>query len=446
MTAKTLRAMPVIFGLVSACPILVADVAMASSEWEQTHKLTADDGAPLDCFGNTAIDGIIAIVGAMGHDSFSGKVYVFDAMSGEQIRTLVAADTEYGDWFGGSLAICGDTAIIGGDMNPDWCGAAYLFDVTTGEQLGKLTAEDAAPFAYFGTAVAIRDDVVVVGAYGDAHAGYRSGAAYLFDVTTGQQLHKLMADDAAPQDWFGKAVAVAGDIALVGASADDDAGDGSGSVYVFDVLTGQQLRKLIAEDAAAFDCFGDWVAISDNVAIIGAPGDGDGTGAAYLFNVVTGQQLHKLTADDGAAEDGFGGCVAISGQIAIVGAPNYDDAGNESGSAYLFDITTGQQLQKLNADDADAQEYFGASASISGHLAIVGAPWDDDNGQLAGAAYIFEKEQCPADFDGDGDVDTADLLHLLGCWGTGCGDIDGDGDTDTADLLALLAAWGECGG
>jgi hypothetical protein len=53
-------------------------------------------------------------------------------------------------------------------------------------------------------------------------------------------------------------------------------------------------------------------------------------------------------------------------------------------------------------------------------------------------------EDCPADFDGDGDVDTADLLHLLGAWGTAGGDVDGDGDTDTADLLALLAAWGEC--
>ena len=51
---------------------------------------------------------------------------------------------------------------------------------------------------------------------------------------------------------------------------------------------------------------------------------------------------------------------------------------------------------------------------------------------------------CPADFDGDGDVDTADLLHLLGAWGTPDGDVDGDGDTDTADLLALLGDWGEC--
>ena len=52
--------------------------------------------------------------------------------------------------------------------------------------------------------------------------------------------------------------------------------------------------------------------------------------------------------------------------------------------------------------------------------------------------------ECPADFDGDGDVDAADLLHLLGAWGTPNGDVDGDGDTDTADLLALLGAWGAC--
>jgi hypothetical protein len=51
---------------------------------------------------------------------------------------------------------------------------------------------------------------------------------------------------------------------------------------------------------------------------------------------------------------------------------------------------------------------------------------------------------CPADFDRDGDIDTSDLLTLLGFWGTPDGDVDGDGDTDTADLLALLGGWGGC--
>lgn len=54
---------------------------------------------------------------------------------------------------------------------------------------------------------------------------------------------------------------------------------------------------------------------------------------------------------------------------------------------------------------------------------------------------------CPADLDGDGDVDAADLAELLSSWGpcVGCpADFDGDGDVDAADLADLLAAWGAC--
>jgi hypothetical protein len=54
---------------------------------------------------------------------------------------------------------------------------------------------------------------------------------------------------------------------------------------------------------------------------------------------------------------------------------------------------------------------------------------------------------CPADTDGSGTVDTADLLAVLAAWGPceGCpADVDGSGTVDTADLLAVLAAWGPC--
>ena len=55
-------------------------------------------------------------------------------------------------------------------------------------------------------------------------------------------------------------------------------------------------------------------------------------------------------------------------------------------------------------------------------------------------------DACPADFNGDGVVDGADLNTLLGAWGTLAPELDltGDGRIDGADLLELLSAWGPC--
>ena len=54
----------------------------------------------------------------------------------------------------------------------------------------------------------------------------------------------------------------------------------------------------------------------------------------------------KLIASDGAAEDYFGNSVAVSGNTAVIAAWRDDDNGFDSGSAYVFDVTTGQELFK----------------------------------------------------------------------------------------------------
>ncbi|MEE9293610.1 MAG: FG-GAP repeat protein, partial [Phycisphaerae bacterium] len=58
---------------------------------------------------------------------------------------------------------------------------------------------------------------------------------------------------------------------------------------------GDQLFKLLPDDGAAEDFFGRSVAISGAIAIIGAPGDGD-NGSAYLFDTATGRQIVRLLA------------------------------------------------------------------------------------------------------------------------------------------------------
>jgi hypothetical protein len=352
-------------------------------------KLMPDDPAEFDQFGvSVAVDGSTAIVGAFHNGDAgmaSGSAYLFDATSGDMTRKLGAEDAAAGDEFGFSVAINNNIALVGAagnDDNGNSSGSAYLFDATTGAQLTKLTAFDAAPNDRFGWSVAIHDNRALVGAYADDSVG----SAYLYDVTTHQHIAKLRATDAALSDVFGYSVAISGSRALVGALGDDDGGSFSGSAYLFDSTTGQQLAKLTASDAAAGDRFGRSVSISGNYALIGAH-ENDDKGAAYLFNAVTGQEIAKLTASDGAVGDQFGWSVAIQGNLAIVGAYSDDDAGANSGSAYLFNVATGQEISKLTASDGMAFDQLGYSVAISSDFALTGAIGSNN---LSGSAYLFE--------------------------------------------------------
>ncbi|MEE8156188.1 MAG: FG-GAP repeat protein, partial [Phycisphaerales bacterium] len=318
---------------------------------------------------------------------------------GDQLAKLLADDGAEGDLFGYTVAISGATAIVGAawdDDNGILSGSAYLFDTATGDQIVKLLPKDGAAVDFFGISVAISGTTAIVGAYTDDDNGTDSGSAYLFDTTTGQQLFKLLPDDGAAGDWFGFSVAISGATVIVGAFHDDDNGTNSGSAYLFDVsnpMNPVEIAKLLADDGAADDEFGGSVAISGATAIVAAWFDDDNgfnSGSAYLFDTTTGRQLFKLLANDGAADDEFGDRVGISGATAIVGAGSDDDNGTDSGSAYLFDTATGDQIVKLLPKDGAAEDRFGSRAAISGATAIVGARLDDDNGTESGSAYLFD--------------------------------------------------------
>ncbi|NQU21663.1 MAG: FG-GAP repeat protein [Candidatus Nealsonbacteria bacterium] len=371
----------------------------AAGQWVESDKLIAPDAAMTDGFGfSVGVSGDTIIVGSFNDDDYgpesdSGSAYLFDAITGNQLGDkLTASDADWGDTFGTSVAISGNIAIVGapdhhhnGDANLRG-GSAYLFNVTTGAELYELIASDAADRDYFGFSVGISGNTAIVGAYGDGDGW--TGAAYLFNVTTGQQIgQKLVAPDAAADDEFGAAVAISGSTVIVGARADDDGGDASGSAYLFNATTGLQIgQKLIAPDDEANDLFGTSVAVSGYRAIVGAPGNGGLTGAAYLFDWTTDPPVgQKLTAPDGLPNDVFGSSVAISGNAAIVGAYGDDTF---SGSAYLFDLTTGQP-QKITASDPSAYKQFGLSVAVNGGTAVIGAIGDSQAGMYGGAAYVY---------------------------------------------------------
>ncbi len=204
---------------------------------------------------------------------------------------------------------------------------------------------------------------------------------------------KLLPADGATSDYFGQDVAIEGTTAVIASPGDDDLGGNSGSVYLFDTATETQTVKLLPLDGDVSDSFGCSVAISGTTVLVGAFSDddlGERSGSAYLFDATTGAQIAKLLAADGDTYDMFGFSVALKGNTAVIGAPG-DACGMLScGSVYLFDTTTGSQIGKLVAADASANATFGWSVSTDGKKVLIGAPGDNAPALDSGSAYLFD--------------------------------------------------------
>ena len=390
-------------------------------EWSRVYTLdnpNAYGTAAQDQFGQSvAVSGNYAIVGAPQEEnigtSFTGKAYIFNATTGVLLHTLSEPD---GTELGCSVAISGDNCIVGarGDVSGSG-GKAYIYNVTTGALLHTLdnpNAFDTSASDNFGVSLAIDGNYAIVGAnFEDDADGTDSGKAYIYNVTTGALLHTL--DNPSPfgtsaGDRFGSVVAISGNNCIVGAPNEDDAGGNtSGKAYIYNVTTGALLHTLDNPNAygtSAFDFFAVSVAIDGNYAIVGASFEDNAVnslpGKAYIFNVTTGALLHTLDnpkADTGY-EDEFGVSVAISGNYAIVGAIWEEDADGVrgAGSAYIFDVTTGDLVKTLdNPGVFIAQDFraFGLAVSIDGNYAIVGAPYEDEPGNnTSGKAHIYQLE------------------------------------------------------
>ncbi len=177
---------------------------------------------------------------------------------------------------------------------------------------------------------------------------WRSMAFFYFLLAIGQlnaqTLDKLISSDGALSDEFGNNVAISGNIAVVGALRNDAVEVNSGAAYIFiydaDAEVWVEEAKLTASDAGLYDEFGTSVAIQGNQIAVGARNHG-GTGAVYIFdkgeNDSTWSQISKLTASDADTGDYFGGNIAMAANRMMIGAKG-DNAiyGYDQGAAYIF--------------------------------------------------------------------------------------------------------------
>lgn len=414
---------------------------LVGSSWTQEDKLTASDAASDDQFGySVSIVGNVAVVGAPFANDFgldSGSAYIFRLSGGtwQQAPKLTASDAAGGDNFGFSVSVDGDIAVVGAPFDNDPlagadAGSVHVFrwDGMGWDDEAKLVASDAATGDAFGFSVSVSGDVLLVGARGD-NSG--TGSAYVFrrNGTTWTEEAKLTASGGAAGDQLGWSVSVSGNAAVAGAPGDDS---GAGAAYVFRYggMTWDTGTRLTASDRAVTDEFGQSVAIAGNVAVVGAWHD-DATstldsGSAYLFVLGgTGWSAEaKFTASDAASDDGFGFAVAVD-DTAVVGAFQDDDGGSNSGSAYFFAVDSdGDGLTDAregdlgtNPDDPDTDNdgvFDGTEvdAAMGGGCPDPLEPDSDGDGLSDGAEAGLTTNPCDMDTDADGVADGEDPLPV----------------------------------
>jgi hypothetical protein len=292
------------------------------------------------------------------------------------------------------------TALYSGDNNnqPSTSAAALNQVNQQWVQLQELIASDGAAGDQFGSSVAMNANLAFVGASCHPTSGPLSnptcgtGAAYVFGQSGGTwtQQVELTAPDGAASDLFGYSVAISGNLAIVGANGHmvgSNAQQGAAYVYIQSGGTWTLQAELSAPDGSAGDEFGYSVAISGNTAVVGAPqhmvvvGTSIQQGSAYVFVQSGGTWSLQTELKANTASSLFGQSVALSGNTIVVGAPG----STQPGTAYVFVQNAGTWTQqvRLNASDVTV-DGFGSSVAVDGGTIVVGAA-------LVGAAYVFSQ-------------------------------------------------------
>jgi hypothetical protein len=395
-------------GSYGGAPVYV--FSRADGVWSREAKLIA----PAENFGNAvALSGSTLVVGAwrdtIGDNQDQGSAFVFERVGGiwsKQAR-LTAADGVARDNFGLAVAIEGDTVVVGspGEQFSGRDGAAYVFQRNAGawRQTARLQT-DAADFdvAGFGRAVSVSGERIAVGVpmdNVDSGAGSflrDAGSVYVFRRagTTWRREAILHARDRGDNDFLGHAVDLDGDTLLVGAPeyVNNSFSDDPGRAYLFTFVAGtwHEVAKIEPGDGAAKDYFGDAVALTGRLLVIGAFADdndrGTDAGSAYFYRF------------DPPGYD-FGDAPAPYPTLRIAnGARHYVGDGLRLGAA-VDQERNGQPDAASSGDDLTGDDEDGVSflsplvAGQAYRLDILGSPGIVD-------AFF--------DYDCDGDWDEAD--------------------------------------
>jgi len=299
--------------------------------WELEAKLEASDGVDGDYFGTgVAMSADILVAGARRSDNFKGSAYVFsrDARGTMmESKKLFASDGEEGDHFGATVRVSKNLILIQNSKVIDFTDSELYFFEQNKKKVWKEVKKVLKVWA-FDTS----EGLVVTATYNVLTIYSRSISK---EWETTQEIITGLTNPSS--------ISVSEDTIAMGIVNNERNAEGvlMGAVHVFTKEVGgtwvKTQKLLSSNDGKIWDFFGKSVAITGNVLVVGATFDDNDQGAAYLFSREEGRdwvETKKVVAEDGANRDYFGYSVSASGTTAVIGALRNDNRG----SVYAIDL------------------------------------------------------------------------------------------------------------
>ncbi|MEZ6021217.1 MAG: hypothetical protein R3F17_14335 [Planctomycetota bacterium] len=257
---------------------------------------------------------------------------------------------------------------------------------------GVWIGYDTGPQDRFGSAVAAQGPWTVAGAPREGAGAPEAGAVYLRHASTGSQF-KLRSLTPLAGACFGSAVALDGDLLLVGAPGSGGALVGEVFLFEWDGSTWTQRSKWSAVGSSPGDGFGSAVAIKGDRLLVGAPGAG-GTGQAQVFQWRGGRLGFEalLVSPQALPGDQFGGAVDLGARWAVVGAQGANSVVYNEGAAYVYDGANQYALDAILIEPGfQPNAFFGRSVAVDGDRIAVGATHDHNTLNAPGQVHVFER-------------------------------------------------------
>jgi hypothetical protein len=377
--------------LTSSAVAVVSCAGLAAAQWSATETQEVEPGvAPVgfDFGASIAISGDTALVGqpfeSISTAAGTAHVFAIDPLTGLWTETATLQGGPFFAW--GGVDLSGDTAVVGApDLSPapPQEGKLYVFERDAfGSWTGKAVLLSPQTVKGFAEQVAISGNTIVTGGV---------GSACVFERDLGGPgawgLAAVLSDTDSDDSRFGYDVDVEGDQILAGAPMWELNGVGTGGAFVFQRSAAgawNPMTVLSASDGAAGDAFGRAVALSGGTAIVGAPED-NSAGSAYVFEGAGSQwqELAKLVSPDPSTNDFFGTFLALDADTAVVA----EEAFEEMSSAMVFKQNQGGPGAWQPAVELPTTPPFRGGMAVSGGVVAIDEAKDSNANNISGLAF-----------------------------------------------------------